>query len=276
MKENKFYIFICPRLERRSHTHAFLELAYVLKGSAIHNRNQTETVIREGDYFVIDYDSQHSYSATTESFQLINCLFMPELIDSALKNCRSFRSVVSNYQIHFSDALLTCNPSATTFHDEDGSVKSLLLSMLEEFEKQSPGWLQIIRASIISLLVVTMRKICMNPSLDMPENDIEHLIRYINTEYASDITLKELCKKYNYAFTYISYKFKKTMGMTYMEYLQKIRVEQSMRLLIHTDKSVSEISQAVGYHDIKSFYAVFKRISGTTPAKFRQSYTDSQ
>lgn len=274
--ENKFYIFVCPSLGHSSHTHSFLELAYVLKGSAVHTRNREEAVIREGDYFVIDYDSHHSYRAITEDFQLINCLFMPELIDPALKNCRSFRTVVSNYQIHFRDALLTGNPSATIFRDEDGAVKELLMSMLREFGQQEPGWFQIIRASVISLLVVTMRKICMNPPTALPEGDIDRLVRFINTEYASVITLKELCKQYNYAFSYISLKFKKVMGMTYMEYLQKTRVEQSMRLLIHTDKPVSDIAQEVGYRDIKSFYAVFKRFSGTTPARFRQSYTDVQ
>jgi len=276
LREKKFYIFVCPSRERSAHTHTFLELAYVLRGSAIHRRNQVETVIREGDYFVIDYDSHHSYRALTQEFQLINCLFMPELIDPALASCRSFQTVVSSYQIFFRDTLFTGNPSSCTFHDEDGSIQRLLLEMMEEFQAQAPGWLQIVRAKIITLLVRTMRKICLNAPAGVPESDIDRLVQFINTDYARDITLKELCKEYGYAFSYISLKFKKTLGMTYMAYLQKTRVEQSMRLLASTERPVSEIAQAVGYRDIKSFYAVFKRFAGTTPARFRQTCTDAR
>ena len=249
-----------------------MEFAYVLKGEAIHNWNQTGTVIGEGDYFVIDYDSQHSYQAVTEEFELINCLFMPELIDPALKNCRSLQTVLSSYQIHFQDTLFTASPSAGVFHDDDGTIKTLLTTMLREFEQQQPGHLQIIRSKIIELLVITMRKICLDRQTASEDRDIDRLLKYIDTEFRSDITLKEICRRFNYSFSYMSLKFKKALGMTYMEYLQKIRVEQSMRLLACTDKSVAEIAQAVGYRDIKSFYTVFKRFANTTPAKFRQHY----
>lgn len=272
VRQNKFYIFVCPTRERESHTHEFLELAYVRRGSAIHSWNQTETRIREGDYFVIDYESRHSYRALTEEFELINCLFMPELIDPALKNCRSFQTVVSSYQIHFRDGLFTANPSASTFRDDSGAVRTLLTAMLEEYSGQAPGFLQIIRSKLIELLVITMRKICLDQRTDTVDRDIDRLVRYISTEYAGDIRLKEICREFNYSFSYMSMKFKKTLGLTYMEFLQKTRVEQSMRLLAGTDKPVEEIARAVGYRDIKSFYTAFKRFAGTTPAKFRQNY----
>ena len=45
LNENKFYTFICPAVERRSHTHNYLELAYVLKGSAMHLRQVLEILL---------------------------------------------------------------------------------------------------------------------------------------------------------------------------------------------------------------------------------------
>ena len=272
LNENKFYIFICPSKTRLLHTHSFLELAYVLKGSALHSWNQTSTVIHEGDYFVIDYASQHSYKAITDDFALINCLFMPELIDPALKNCHSLQTVISSYQIHFKDVFFTANPSANTFRDDTGKIKALLLAMLEEFQNKSPGYLQIVRSKIIELLVVTMRKIYQDHHSDQKDSDMDQIIKYISTEYSSDISLKDICQTFNYSFSYMSMKFKKTLGMTYTEYLQKTRVEQSMRLLVSSNKSVGEIAQAVGYRDIKAFYTVFARFANTTPAKFRKNY----
>ena len=272
LSENKFYIFICPSTQRQSHTHNYLELVYVLKGSAIHNWNQTSTQIREGDFFIIDYDSLHSYKATTDSFELINCLFMPEFIDPTLKNCGSLQTVISNYQIHFKNVFFTANPSANIFRDDDGKIKTLLLAMLEEFHEQAPGYQQIIHSRIIELLVMTMRKIYLDHQSDQREGDMDRIIKYINANYMNDITLKNICRRFNYSFSYMSMKFKKTLGMTYTEYLQKIRVEQSMRLLVSTDISVDEIERVVGYRDLKAFYTVFKRFANTTPAKFRKNY----
>lgn len=272
LSENKFYIFISPSTERQSHTHNYLELAYVKKGSAIHSWNQTNTRICEGDYFIIDYDSLHSYKATTDQFELINVLFMPEFIDPALKNCRSLQAVISSYQIHFKNAYFTANPSANTFRDEDGAIMALLSGILKEFQEQPPGYQQIIHARIIEVLVRTMRKIYADHQSDLSQSNMDPIIEYINREYMNEITLKNICRKFNYSLSYMSMKFKKALGMTYMEYLQKIRFEQSIRLLIHTDMPVDEIARAVGYRDIKAFYTVFRRFARTSPARFRKTY----
>ena len=197
---------------------------------------------------------------------------MPEFIDPALKNCRSLQTVTSSYQIHFKNVFFTANPSANTFRDDDGKIKALLLTMLEEFHGQAPGYQQILRSRIIELLVVTMRKIYLDHQSDRHGSDMDHIIKFISTEYMNDITLTSICRKFNYSVSYMSIKFKKILGMTYMEYLQKIRVEQSMRLLVSTNTSVEEIARLVGYHDLKAFYTVFKRFANTTPAKFRKKY----
>ena len=88
--------------------------------------------------------------------------------------------------------------------------------------------------------------------------------------YKSNISLKEICNKYNYSVQYMSYKFKRAAGMTFLEYLHKTRIENSMKLLIDTGTSISTISNAVGYKDVKAFYKFFKKYTNTTPAEFRK------
>lgn len=272
LKEKKFSIFLCPRKQIGIHSHDFLELAYVLKGEATHSWDNNSETIKEGDYFVIDYQSQHSYKAKTDDFELINCLFLPEFIDTSLISCRSLQAVISSYQIQFNNDFFTANPSAIIYKDTDGKVKELLLTILNEFTKKAPGYLQLIRSHIIEILIITMRKIYFNPKPDSNESSIDEILKYINSEYMNDITLKDICHKFGYSFSYLSMKFKKVLGLSYTEYLQKIRIEQSLRLLVHTDKSVVEIADAVGYHDIKAYYTVFKKVINTTPAKFRKNY----
>ena len=44
-------------------------------------------------------------------------------------------------------------------------------------------------------------------------------------KYMKDITLKDICCKFSYSFSYLCMKFKRELGMSYMEYMQKTRVE---------------------------------------------------
>ncbi|MBQ7915201.1 MAG: helix-turn-helix domain-containing protein [Firmicutes bacterium] len=276
LRDKKIHISICPSLGNNLHRHKFMELAYVVKGEAEHYLDNTQERIKEGDYFVIDYQSKHFYRAITQEFEVINCLFLPELIDPSLIHCNSFPALISSYQIHFKNVFFTIRPASSIYHDEQGKVRSLLVSILEEFEGEEPGYLQMIRSRIIEILIITMRKIYYAPKLEKTGDDMDQIINYINTQYMNSITLKEICSRFGYSFSYLSMKFKKEFGLSYIEYLQKVRVEQSMRLLAYTDDTIDEIALAVGYKDIKSFYTVFKRIANVTPAQFRKTYYDAQ
>ena len=89
-----FYIFAYSEPHTNTHSHDFLELVYITSGKAKHVRDKCEQVVQKGDYLVIDYRSEHSYMALTDDFAIINCLFLPELIDSSLIHCKSFSTVI--------------------------------------------------------------------------------------------------------------------------------------------------------------------------------------
>ena len=90
LKDKKVHVSLCPSLGNNLHRHKFMELAYVVKGEAEHYLDNSQERIKVGDYFVIDYQSRHFYRAITQEFEVINCLFLPELIDPSLIHCNSF------------------------------------------------------------------------------------------------------------------------------------------------------------------------------------------
>lgn len=63
--------------------------------------------------------------------------------------------------------------------------------------------------------------------------------------------------------------FKEELGMGYLDYLTKLRMDKAKYLLFHTDESVKNILQAVGYIDQTSFTKKFKTYYGMTPTEFR-------
>jgi AraC-like DNA-binding protein len=272
LRDKKISLFICHPQKKEIHSHGFLELAYVLCGKAIHKWDNSTEEIKEGDYFVIDYSSKHSYESMSEDFSVINCLFCPELIDSSFTNCRSLSTLISSYKIRFNKDFFTASPSFNIYKDSDHKAREILLQMLSEFENQEPGFLQILRSKIVELLVITMRKIYLNPSLEKCDNGINSILTTINEQYMNELTLNDLSKKFGYSFSYLSAKFKKETGMNFTQYLQKTRIEQSMRLLSQTERPINLIAADVGYKDLKTYYSIFRRVANTTPAKFRKNH----
>ena len=79
-------IKICDMDNAGMHTHGFLEIAYVKSGKAEHILNGKKSMIKKGDFLILDYDAVHSYkNIKKEKLEILNCLFHPEFIDKTLK-----------------------------------------------------------------------------------------------------------------------------------------------------------------------------------------------
>lgn len=61
------------------------------------------------------------------------------------------------------------------------------------------------------------------------------------------------------------------MGVSFSNYLNKIRIEQSKLLLKNTDSSIVEIAMEVGFEDQSYFSKVFKNLTKMTPKQYRQN-----
>ena len=64
--------------------------------------------------------------------------------------------------------------------------------------------------------------------------------------------------------------FKRFTGEGFNAYVNSLKVSEAVELLESTDLSAEEIAGMVGYADVKTFYARFKKSTGTTPGAFRR------
>ncbi len=250
------------------HTHEFLEIAYVGQGRIEHFLNGNRQVLSTGDYIIMDYDTRHSYRRLGEEpIQIINCLFLPEFIDKTLTGTRSLYQVLRHYLIKMSGSFTLLGSCSWVFH-ENGAILPLITRMQREYNDKKPGYLEILRGNLIELMIQTLRG--MEPKLPRADRICDSVIQFVNDRYAQNISLSELAAELNYSLPYISRKFKEDTGMTFSDYLQRVRVEQSCRLLANTEKSILEIAQLVGYADTKFFNFVFKKHRNMTPRAFRK------
>ena len=100
---------------------------------------------------------------------------------------------------------------------------------------------------------------------------IQKCISYINEHYNEDINLEKVANIVHLNPSYFSSVFKKEVGVSFSNYLNKIRIEQSKLLLKNTDSSIVEIAMEVGFEDQSYFSKVFKNLTKMTPKQYRQN-----
>ena len=103
------------------------------------------------------------------------------------------------------------------------------------------------------------------------QNYQDSMLNYINENYSSNISLADLAKHMNLSQAYVSKLFKRLTDSNFKDYLSKVRIDQSKRLLVeHPEKSVREISALVGFYTPTTYSAVFTKHTGMTPSEYRR------
>lgn len=99
---------------------------------------------------------------------------------------------------------------------------------------------------------------------------MEKIITHIHENFTRTITVEELAKLANVSTSYLAHTFKKQTGYAPVEYVLKMRMERAMMLLTHSNKTVSEISEEVGYDSLPVFIKIFKRKTNYSPSAYRK------
>jgi two-component system, response regulator YesN len=106
---------------------------------------------------------------------------------------------------------------------------------------------------------------------------VERANEYIHQNYMQKgITLNEVAQKNHVSPNYLSYLFKKNTGSNLWEYVIRLRMEESKRLIINTDLRRYEISERVGYESPEHFSKIFKKYFGISPSEMKKKDNEYQ
>ena len=97
--------------------------------------------------------------------------------------------------------------------------------------------------------------------------------KYLEENYAQDITLADLAARTGFSTNYFSRIFKEKIGKSFVQCRTEYRVEKAKQLLCWSAKSVTEIATEVGYNDFTYFNRVFKELTGQTPGGYKKNNT---
>src|ERR1700730_406709 len=112
--------------------------------------------------------------------------------------------------------------------------------------------------------------------ITVQENEAEPpLVRraraYIAGHQADPIGLNDVAKAMHVSTFYFCKMFKNATGLTFTEYLGRVRIEKANTMLLNPHLRISEIAYDVGFQSLTHFNRVFRQVTGQSPTAFRTS-----
>lgn len=97
---------------------------------------------------------------------------------------------------------------------------------------------------------------------------VVQMLKITEERYADRISVESIAEELHVSASYLSRKFKNATGLTYLDFLNKYRITQAIKLLETGKYKVYEVSDMTGFTDYKHFNAVFRRYTNQSPSEF--------
>lgn len=134
--------------------------------------------------------------------------------------------------------------------------------------KQYESILQLLTIFAQHLSALSNQLMVANDDAGMP--GITKARTLIGQRYAEDLSLNDVAGAVNMSAFYFCKSFRKVTGMTFTDYLARVRVEKVKNLLLNPNRRVSEAAYEVGFQSLSQFNRVFRRVAGESPSTYRE------
>lgn len=101
------------------------------------------------------------------------------------------------------------------------------------------------------------------------EEIFSKMVNYIERNYQHKIEMEDVARIGGYNVSYASQFFKRQMGITFGEYLMRLRLREATVALVNGDDRIVDIANRSGFVDVKAFNTAFKKHFRKTPSQYR-------
>lgn len=244
------------------HTHEYVEIFYIIDGEIDHRyENNSTEVLSPGDSFIILPGKKHQFTLKKqrslhrdifmrESFFREVCDFIsPGLYREFFDGTHSCKTTLSQAKLNYLENQINFVTQAVpdSLSQKAALVRCFAVTLLESFLTTTaedhihnfPAWFK----SLLSNF-----------------NKIEYIKQGLDA----------IIEGFNYDRKYLCRVFKKNMGITMTEYLNRIRLDYALSMIQNTDKNILTIAQDLGFSSISYFNVSFKKRYGISPIKARK------
>ena len=248
-----------------THYHREFEIIHIMSGSGIAYIDDKCYNISSNDILFITSEQLHGIvKRTDEQGKYTATVFASEFLgfSDAIENKYIVPILNKSLQI------------PTLIRNEEIAASILELSILSNYpsyELKAKSLLFKIWDILISLAVPSTTK-----EISTSLNEIRKAINYIKMNYSQNITLQQLANIANMSKEYFCRKFRDITGVSPIQYLTQIRIENSCLQLKNTDIGIGEIAMNCGFSSCSYYSETFKKHLACTPKEYRHKYTKNR
>lgn len=103
---------------------------------------------------------------------------------------------------------------------------------------------------------------------ETPDGAVQAMLDYIKAHYREKIVLQDVARELNYSVAFLNHRFKKQMGTTLIEYLNRFRIQKALDLMRDGSAPLHDISWMCGIGEYKYFTLVFRKYIGCSPREY--------
>lgn len=253
------------------HFHDDLEVVYVLEGSVALKNGYYNYLLKQGDIFILNDREIHSFTKTDEE----NMVMMLQMDLSYFSNY--YGNLKNNFFV-------------TDMHDDDESLDVLrnILGriMMEVLEKGYGYEHKVIESThnLLACLLSDFQYFAMDDGKYINETKnkankvlagrLRRITDYMYENYTRKLTLNEIADREHLSIYYLSHVIKEATGLSFQDLLSFIRVEESEKILLGTNKKIGAISEEMGFSAVRYYIKHFKTWFEMHPQEYRKKNTD--
>jgi len=257
---------MAPQDATGMHCHEFTELVIIYEGKGLHSiGDDPPAELTRGNIFVIPKGVYHEY--IQEDINLLNIIFDADLLPLPLLDVYSMPC--------FNMIFKGRTESHEIFNIPDFELEKVLSLAGEleiELNEHKPGFQFMATGLFMQIIMFLARAIADSvENILTPHIGISRTIEYMHIHFKEKISIEKLADASGMSTRSLRRHFKRVNGYSPKEYLIKLRINCACELLGATMMSIDEIAFNTGFNDSNYFSKEFRKITGTTPSKYRSA-----
>lgn len=241
------------------HTHQFTELFYVLHGEGVFYIENEKVPVKTDDLIIINPNVEHTEKTFPNNPMEYIVFGVEGLAFSFTEHDQAYGRGYSFY----------------SYGSDKNQFINFAQLMMHEFQDKKPGFEKVCHGLLEVLLVYISRKqklSVISESSFQLSKECAIAKRYIDTNYAQDITLDSLADLTHINKFYLAHYFTECIGQSPISYLTERRLAACKELLSSSNLSVTQIATSAGFSSQSYFSQIFNKKVGMSPRQYRKLY----
>ncbi|MBE7024594.1 MAG: AraC family transcriptional regulator [Ruminococcaceae bacterium] len=252
-----------PSMEIETHTQVCHEITLIVSGSATCLTNGEAIHLQKGDLHFCKIGDKHAIHA--DSHAPLRYFYMGFTVDAP-----------TAHPLHAMVASLSEKPLSAA-NDSFGCF-ARFCNIFSDFMNMSAYSDLLVENELVNIVIGAYRSFMQEPSTNysqnMNQNNLVHdIVLYIDQNIKNIDLLSDLSRHFSYSYNYLSHLFTATMQCSLKDYVTKKKFEIACDWLVNTDKTITEISDALSFNTIHTFSRAFKNHFGISPVVYRKGNT---